>query len=74
MDDADARTRLLDAAEDLFYARGIQSVGIDAIRDASGVPPRRPGPPRAACWPRTASLAGRPPGAAGTTGGSAAPT
>ena len=41
MDDDAARTRLLDAAEDLFYARGIQSVGMDAIRDASGVPLKR---------------------------------
>jgi AcrR family transcriptional regulator len=37
MDEDAARTRLLDAAEDLFYARGIQSVGMDTIRDASGV-------------------------------------
>jgi AcrR family transcriptional regulator len=37
MDEDAARIRLLDAAEDLFYARGIQSVGMDAIRDASGV-------------------------------------
>ena len=41
MDQEAARTRLLDAAEDLFYARGIQSVGMDAIRDASGVSLRR---------------------------------
>jgi len=41
VDDDAARARLLDAAEDLFYARGIQSVGIDAIRDASGVPLKR---------------------------------
>lgn len=41
MDDDAARTRLLDAAEDLFYARGIQSAGMDAIRDASGVPLKR---------------------------------
>src|SRR5262252_7644720 len=41
MDDDAARTRLLDAAEDLFYARGIQSVGMDAIRDASGVSLKR---------------------------------
>jgi AcrR family transcriptional regulator len=27
-----ARTRLLDAAEELFSARGIQSVGMDARR------------------------------------------
>src|SRR5215831_3143062 len=41
MDDDAARTRLLDAAEELFYARGIQAVGMDAIRDASGVPLKR---------------------------------
>jgi AcrR family transcriptional regulator len=41
MDEDFARTRLLDAAEDLFYAHGIQSVGMDAIRDASGVPLKR---------------------------------
>jgi AcrR family transcriptional regulator len=33
--------RVLDAAESLFYARGIQSVGMDAIRDAAGVPLKR---------------------------------
>jgi AcrR family transcriptional regulator len=41
MDDEAARTRLLDAAEDLFYARGIAAVGMDSIRDASGVSLRR---------------------------------
>jgi AcrR family transcriptional regulator len=41
MDDQAARARLLDAAEDLFYARGIQAVPMDAIRDASGVPLKR---------------------------------
>jgi AcrR family transcriptional regulator len=40
--DADAaRTRLLDAAEELFYARGIQSVGMDDIRAAAGLPLKR---------------------------------
>jgi AcrR family transcriptional regulator len=40
--DEDAvRTLVLDAAEELFYARGIQSVGMDAIRDSSGVPLKR---------------------------------
>lgn len=33
--------RILDAAEELFYGRGIQSVGMDAIRTASGVPLKR---------------------------------
>ena len=41
MDDEVARVRLLDTAEELFYARGIQAVGMDAIRDASGVPLKR---------------------------------
>jgi AcrR family transcriptional regulator len=36
-----ARTRLLDAAESLFYGRGIQSVGMDAIRATSGVSLKR---------------------------------
>lgn len=35
------RERILDAAEDLFYARGIQAVPLDVIRDASGVTLRR---------------------------------
>lgn len=38
MDDEEARTRLLDAAEELFYRHGIQAVGMDRIRTASGVP------------------------------------
>jgi AcrR family transcriptional regulator len=33
--------RVLDVAESLFYARGIQAVGMDAIRDAAGVPLKR---------------------------------
>ncbi|MEU9415601.1 TetR/AcrR family transcriptional regulator [Streptomyces sp. NPDC051577] len=41
MDDEEARTRLLDAAEALFYAEGIQAVGMDRIRAASGVPLKR---------------------------------
>ncbi|GAA1855664.1 TetR/AcrR family transcriptional regulator [Pseudonocardia ailaonensis] len=40
MDD-DARTRLLDAAEALFYARGIQAVGMDEIRAGSGLSLKR---------------------------------
>jgi AcrR family transcriptional regulator len=36
-----ARERILDAAEDLFYARGIRAVGMDLIRDTSGVTLRR---------------------------------
>ena len=41
MDTDLARERILDAAEELFYARGIQAVGMDVIRDASGVTLRR---------------------------------
>lgn len=41
MDTDLARERILDAAAQLFYARGIQAVGMDAIRDASGVTLRR---------------------------------
>jgi AcrR family transcriptional regulator len=36
-----ARTRLLDAAEALFYARGIRSVGMDDIRTGAGLPLKR---------------------------------
>ncbi|MFF9089405.1 TetR/AcrR family transcriptional regulator [Streptomyces sp. NPDC014991] len=35
------RAALLDAAEDLFYAHGIQAVGMDRIRAASGLPLKR---------------------------------
>jgi AcrR family transcriptional regulator len=41
LDPDTARTRLLDAAEDLFYARGIQAVGMDDIRGGSGVSLKR---------------------------------
>jgi AcrR family transcriptional regulator len=41
MDADTARTRLLDAAEDLFYRRGVQAVGMDDIRSASGVSLKR---------------------------------
>ncbi|MFE3031908.1 TetR/AcrR family transcriptional regulator [Streptomyces canus] len=41
MDSAVARERVLDAAEELFYGRGIQSVGMDDIRGASGVSLKR---------------------------------
>ncbi|GAA3076101.1 AcrR family transcriptional regulator [Streptomyces olivoverticillatus] len=33
--------RALDAAEELFYARGLQTVGMDAIRSASGISLKR---------------------------------
>jgi AcrR family transcriptional regulator len=41
MDLQTAEVRVLDAAEDLFYRRGVQSVGMDDIRDASGVSLKR---------------------------------
>ncbi|MFJ3929912.1 TetR/AcrR family transcriptional regulator [Streptomyces sp. NPDC090029] len=41
MDTATAREQALDAAERLFYGRGIQSVGMDDIRGASGVSLKR---------------------------------
>ncbi|MEV6205628.1 TetR/AcrR family transcriptional regulator [Kitasatospora sp. NPDC051914] len=41
MDQGEAETRLLDAAEELFYGRGIQAVGVDQIRAASGVSLKR---------------------------------
>ncbi|WP_210587196.1 TetR/AcrR family transcriptional regulator [Streptomyces sp. GESEQ-35] len=41
MDSAVAREQVLDAAEELFYGRGIQSVGMDGIRGASGVSLKR---------------------------------
>ncbi|MFF3346284.1 TetR/AcrR family transcriptional regulator [Streptomyces sp. NPDC002779] len=41
MDSTTARERALDAAEELFYRRGIQSVGMDELRGASGVSLKR---------------------------------
>ncbi|MEU6031839.1 TetR/AcrR family transcriptional regulator [Streptomyces tauricus] len=41
MDSAVAREQALDAAETLFYGLGIQSVGMDDIRGASGVSLKR---------------------------------
>lgn len=41
MDGVAARERALDAAERLFYGRGVQSVGMDDIRGASGVSLKR---------------------------------
>jgi AcrR family transcriptional regulator len=41
MDSAVARENALDAAEELFYGRGIRSVGMDDIRGASGVSLKR---------------------------------
>ncbi|MEV0186430.1 TetR/AcrR family transcriptional regulator [Streptomyces sp. NPDC050625] len=41
MEDEEVKQRILDAAESLFYGRGIQAVGVDAIRSASEVPLKR---------------------------------
>ncbi|MEU6549482.1 TetR/AcrR family transcriptional regulator [Streptomyces sp. NPDC046915] len=41
MDSAAARERVLDTAAELFYRRGVQSVGMDEIRTASGVSLKR---------------------------------
>lgn len=41
MDTDEVRGKLLDAAEELFYERGIQAVGIDEVRSASGVSLKR---------------------------------
>jgi AcrR family transcriptional regulator len=40
-DAEDVAGRVLDAAEELFYTRGIQAVGMDDIRDRSGVALKR---------------------------------
>ncbi|WKX73959.1 TetR/AcrR family transcriptional regulator [Streptomyces sp. XD-27] len=41
MDHEEARRRLLDAAERLFYERGVQAVGMDELRAAAGVSLKR---------------------------------
>lgn len=41
MDQREAETRLLDAARTLFYARGVQAVGMDDVRAESGVSLKR---------------------------------
>ncbi|QRP44571.1 TetR/AcrR family transcriptional regulator [Amycolatopsis sp. FDAARGOS 1241] len=41
MNTAEATERLLEAAEDLFYTQGVQSVGMDAVRARSGVSLKR---------------------------------
>ncbi|GAA2453047.1 TetR/AcrR family transcriptional regulator [Streptomyces glaucus] len=41
MDSAVARERALDAAERLFYGRGVRCVGMDDVRGASGVSLKR---------------------------------
>jgi AcrR family transcriptional regulator len=41
MDLQTAEARALDAAEDLFYRRGVHAVGMDDVRDTSGVSLKR---------------------------------
>lgn len=41
LDTATAQRQVLDAADALFYERGVQAVGMDAIRSASGVSLKR---------------------------------
>lgn len=41
MDAEVAQSKALDVAEQLFYGRGVQAVGMDDIRDASGVSLKR---------------------------------
>jgi AcrR family transcriptional regulator len=41
MDPTEATERLLEAAEELFYAHGVQAVGMDAVRQRSGVSLKR---------------------------------
>ncbi|MEV6417655.1 TetR/AcrR family transcriptional regulator [Kribbella sp. NPDC051718] len=41
IDTATAQQQVLDAADALFYERGVQAVGMDAIRTASGVSLKR---------------------------------
>lgn len=41
MDQVTAEEKLLDAADTLFYERGIQAVGMDAVRAASGLSLKR---------------------------------
>ncbi|MFF5158414.1 TetR/AcrR family transcriptional regulator [Streptomyces sp. NPDC000348] len=41
LDRGTAREQVLRAAEELFYSRGVQAVGMDAVRNASGVSLKR---------------------------------
>jgi AcrR family transcriptional regulator len=41
VDPTEATDRLLEAAEELFYAHGVQAVGMDAVRARSGVSLKR---------------------------------
>ncbi|GAA1978972.1 TetR/AcrR family transcriptional regulator [Isoptericola halotolerans] len=40
-DERTPRERVVEAADELFYARGVQAVGMDAVREAAGVPLKR---------------------------------
>jgi AcrR family transcriptional regulator len=40
-DERTARERVVTAADELFYARGVRAVGMDAVRAAAGVPLKR---------------------------------
>ena len=40
-DNTVARERIVDAADQLFYARGVQAVGMDAVRNEAGVSLKR---------------------------------
>jgi AcrR family transcriptional regulator len=41
IDDTVARAQVVEAADQLFYARGVQAVGMDAVRTAAGVSLKR---------------------------------
>jgi AcrR family transcriptional regulator len=41
IDDTAARAQVVDAADRLFYARGVQAVGMDAVRTEAGVSLKR---------------------------------
>ncbi|MBO0608488.1 TetR/AcrR family transcriptional regulator [Myceligenerans salitolerans] len=41
IDETSARERVVRAADELFYARGVQAVGMDAVRAAAGVSLKR---------------------------------
>jgi AcrR family transcriptional regulator len=41
IDDTIARVQVVEAADQLFYARGVQAVGMDAVRTAAGVSLKR---------------------------------
>ncbi|MHA7292551.1 TetR/AcrR family transcriptional regulator [Arthrobacter sp. HLT1-21] len=41
MDEEKVRNRVIEAADELYYGRGIQAVGMDDVREASGVSLKR---------------------------------